>query len=178
MSAVSQSKLATIPILLCARSPLTVFGRIIAVVIQSFQRQLWRFWTHVVQEKLEGRTPAFTNADTPPAIALVSRIFWILAATYHGTPSIVFSGAATLMSYVAYASQFLIKATARAGMPAAKRGLMNNGFNAAVAFAFPSSEIFPWLDFFEHGKPPIGLTDQIHFHASNCIRGDWRVKPL
>jgi hypothetical protein len=173
------AEFAPITILLDACRPNAILRRIVTIIVDSFDSHFWcRPGAHIVKKEVEGTTPAVADLNSSTTVTLVGWILRIFAPAYHRTPSTVFDRPAAVMSYVSDPSQFDIKTSARACVTAPKCGLIDNLGRSALTFAEPPSQIFSRLCFFQDGQSSVLLAHKIHSHDTNCIRRDWRVKPL
>ena len=76
--------------LLFSCCPTTVARLVVAFRIYTFNRVLLcRFLAHVGKEIFKFK-PAFTNGNTPTAVAIIVGRFWVLASLFHGLPRAIF----------------------------------------------------------------------------------------
>jgi hypothetical protein len=172
---IAAAKPSTISVLLFPSRPIAIVRSVISIIIQPLKHHFsMRSRTHVGVESLERATPVFTDGNTPSPITRISKVLRIFATCDHRTPSIIFDCSSP--SVRNRARPYLFEAQAAAGtcVSTPKSALVNDLLRTAFAFALPPSQIFPWFSFFNHCESSVDLAN----HASNCIRGDRRVKLL
>lgn len=138
------SKSAGVPLVPCLHdgSCLNAVLRVVTQrVVAPLDRVLRRWhWAHV-SKKIWKPIPSFTYSDATPAISLVARLVWVLAATMHCLPSAILDSAAEAVSpsAAAFCKMSAMGATATYRVPAKQAGANWDGLGAAVAHADPSS---------------------------------------
>ena len=123
-------------------SPPNVTGLVVAVVVDSINRQ-FRRWSasYVGKECLKVITPFIANRDTPSAVIFVSGIFGIEAAVFYRVPNSIFSGFSKLFTLTVnkfvFSTPISTIATAAFRKTIAKICPRNLPFSAAIATTEP-----------------------------------------
>ena len=113
------SRPAIIRLFLCG-SPLTVFGAIRAIIVDSFNGMLRRrLWTHIIQKILKRLLPANANHNSPLTVVFPTGVFGISAPSAHVYPRLPL-GSLSLAVLGNRLESFFIKTAARLSMTGAK----------------------------------------------------------
>ena len=75
--------------LLKPRSPAAIFRRVITVVIDAFQRQFLRLFTHVCEKVREAVSPSFADRDAAPAPVVKLLGIRVVATCEHTLPTAI-----------------------------------------------------------------------------------------
>jgi len=120
--------------------PSTVFGRVVAIVIDAVNAVLWgRLVPHVGKECLEGMPPLWTNNN---ASSTVVGVFWlsgVIATANQPRPTIIFSAACLPVSFKSFAGILIFKAATRNNAAVTKMFASNNMSVATRAAAIPAN---------------------------------------
>ena len=157
---------ATIESLFTASRPTTVGGRIRTVVVNSIERQLRRWVSHVSIEIFKAVEPSVADRDAPSAVVFVGRNIRIENATLHCFPNAI--GASSWFSVFPVSAlamlkssvKFTAQASARFGRTAQIVG-EEGAFFSAFTFAKIASV---WITFDEgdYGQSSELLTCEIN----------------
>jgi len=79
---------AVIPGLLLSGRPLAILWGVIAIVVFAVNLQPWLMTLAHVGNEVGGAFPAFANLDAATAVAFISLVFGVGAATYHRFPNL------------------------------------------------------------------------------------------
>ena len=83
---------ASVSHLLFPCSPLTVFRRIVTIIINTINRCAFRSVTHVGIERFKSK-PLLTNLYSPAPVSVVTNTFWVQASIFHRVPTVVHASA-------------------------------------------------------------------------------------
>lgn len=116
--------------------PPAIIRRVIAIVVDTVQRQAWRASSHIGIERREVVLPPRTDTNTSASIVLIGGVFRVLASTAHETPTVVLRRIGqTMFRWAAFGAQ----ASTRSCVTAPKIHLENDGHSPTGAAAMPAS---------------------------------------
>ncbi len=123
--------------LLLFGSPIAIAGFIIAMIVATFQSQLFlRSWPHIGQEVGKGQ-PTFANLDSPASVVGKLFVGGTQAASFHGSPNVVFRFSRPTMSSSSFAHIFSGKATATFCQAAFEFAASRNRFASTITNTMP-----------------------------------------
>lgn len=127
-----------------SRGPFAVFGRVVAIVVDSFNRMFGRrSRPHVGVKSLERLIPSVANLDSSAAVAFPILTVAVAAPGTHPTPCVPFRRDHVFSSHAVRCAALscLLRTEAATAYTAsvAKRGAVNRNYLAAIAFAEPFS---------------------------------------
>ena len=168
----STKVIAFVVALLGACRPLTVIGRIRAVVINALNGVFRRgAQAHICIEVLEGIQPTFAHDDTASAIVRPFEALGISTSLFDVTPSIVFSRAAHMVSGTHSGNRFSLQATTTSRKPVCQAVGYNGDFIATVTKATPMSSMPDIAREGKYQKPAESLSSVIfHEHILSQLR--------
>ena len=150
------------------RSPYAIFRAVISLAIEPFYGItsfgfMFRRWFSHIFKKVFKKMPSFTYCNTPTSVAMLHRIFLIIASCFHGHPSPIYRGMRFSMgSFGVYSlmncflSVFRLQASTRFCQTSAKRGTANHDQFSTNTATFPAY-FFIFAALFhgiQGGKPP------------------------
>lgn len=170
---------AFIPLLLGSRGPSAVIRRVGAVVVDAVQRMIGRWASpHVLQERLVGRAPLVTDANTTPAITRIPLVARIVTAVPHIDPRLIFArpcaSSGITVRGLSGASFLAMVATATDCLSSSQGASGDDPFRAALATAAPMRSWVSPLCLFDDGqssKPSAYRVDDRSGHLRPIITG-------
>lgn len=159
-------------VLLYTSSPTAISGLIVARVVDSINRHLWRRLTHVFQEGFKAIAPALAHFDAAAAVIGEVFAFRVVNASFDAAPNHINIRLRSLerMSVFAFAGMAVLRlisclgfaATAANRMTIFQMGDVNDGHGSAIALAKPSrSSAFRHLKKTQNGQSTKTLTGYI-----------------
>ncbi len=153
---------AFIHILLFSCGPLTISGLVIAVIIYTFDSQLWFWpWSHIGKEILKGITPAITHGNSTSTVILKGFRLGVVAPADHARPSDVFWRLAFSVLGITCFKFLPVETTTADGVCSFKSRPENQDRITAITTTDPSN-VFAFIWSTCHDREPIKLlTGQI-----------------
>lgn len=151
--------------------PSAVCGRIVAVVVNAFDRVLGRWpWPHVGKKALEGVTPRRADLNPAAAVARIEVAAGILASRNHPLPHSVFRRLTQSVGSVGGMARLPIDASAACNVAAAEGAGSDDVVAATVALAQPAHLFVSRSQRPLNRQPAKSLTTQVsaELHAERC----------
>lgn len=155
--------------------PSAVIRLVVAVWVNAVERQAVRANAHVAEKRGKG-VPLVTNADSSPAITLITIGLRILATCSHAQPCVVGRGASPVrivtMDLPVFCDQ-QVKLQAQTAtafrQPLSDAGPIDSPFSAAVTSTqVDRATVFVPVDKYQHGPSSVALSNARN-HGLYCI---------
>jgi hypothetical protein len=135
---VNSNRSACISALSGVQNPSAIAGLIIAVIVDTFNRMIGRwFWSHISKKRRERIQPAATYRYSSRAIFLPILCVRISATRFHRRPNSVLRGFRHSVGTTHVSDNFLLQAAATPVNPGTERTAANINFLSAITDALP-----------------------------------------